>query len=544
MEAFASLLDRLYYTQGNLAKAAILQDYLRRTPDPDRGYAVAALAGTLTFDVFKRHMIGEVVEAHVDPHLFALSRDYVGETSETVAHIWPDREGVTKLTRLPPLAEVVAQFSGQSKPAIKDYLILLLNSATPEQRWAFLKLGTGSLRVGVSARFMKTVLAQYGGKDIAEIEALWHGLTPPYEDLFAWLEGRRASLTVDDVLAFHPLMLSHPLEEDIATITAPDFAAEWKYDGIRVQLVARDGTSRLYSRNADDISDAFPDLIAGISGTAVLDGELLIKRAGTIASFNELQQRLNRKQPSRKLMQEYPPHLAVYDILSADGEDLRGLPWTARRQRLELWLAAHPDPRLSLSALLPFTAIGELEQLRLQADRSAGNHVEGLMLKRRTSPYIAGRPKGHWYKWKRDPLAVDAVLMYAQRGSGKRSSYYSDYTFGLWQDGTLLPIGKAYSGFTDQELRRLDNWIRTHTLNQFGPVRDVAKELVFEVAFDSVHRSKRHKSGYALRFPRISRIRWDKPAAEADLLSALVPHVQNAAPDAVLDSPQEDEAAD
>ena len=526
MEGFATLLDRLYYTQGNLAKAAVLQDYLSRTPDPDRGYAVAALAGTLKFDVFKRHIIREVVEAHVDPHLFALSRDYVGETSETVAHIWPERGGVPKVAPLPPLSEVVARLSSPSKAEIKDYLILLLDSATPEQRWAFLKLGTGSLRVGVSARFMKAVLAQYGGKDIGEIEALWHGLVPPYEDLFGWLEGRRASLTVEDALAFHPLMLSHPLDDDLAGINAQEFAAEWKYDGIRVQLVTRDGRARLYSRSGDDISETFPDLISGLSGDAALDGELLIKRGGGIASFNELQQRLNRKQPSRKLMEEYPPHLAVYDMLSSGGEDVRGLAWVKRRQRLEDWLAAHPDPRLSLSEVLPYSDVSELQVLRLQADRSTGNHVEGLMLKRKASPYIAGRPKGHWYKWKRDPLAVDAVLMYAQRGSGKRSSYYSDYTFGLWQDGALLPIGKAYSGFTDEELRRLDNWIRAHTINQFGPVREVAKELVFEVAFDSVHRSKRHKSGYALRFPRISRIRWDKPAAEADLLTALEPHTQ------------------
>jgi DNA ligase-1 len=331
---------------------------------------------------------------------------------------------------------------------------------------------------------------------------------------------------VEDALAFHPLMLSHPLDDDLAGINAQDFAAEWKYDGIRVQLIARDGRARLYSRSGDDISETFPDLISGLSGDAALDGELLIKRGGGIASFNELQQRLNRKQPSRKLMEEYPPHLAVYDMLSSGGEDVRSLAWVKRRQRLEDWLAAHPDPRLSLSEVLPYSDVSELQVLRLQADRSSGNHVEGLMLKRKASPYIAGRPKGHWYKWKREPLAVDAVLMYAQRGSGKRSSYYSDYTFGLWQDGALLPIGKAYSGFTDEELRRLDNWIRAHTINQFGPVREVTKALVFEVVFDSVHRSKRHKSGYALRFPRISRIRWDKPAAEADLLTALEPHTQ------------------
>lgn len=526
MEAFASLLDRLYYTQSNLAKAALVRDYLARTSDPDRGFAVAALAGTLNFELFKRHVIREVVEAHVDAHLFALARDYVGEMSETVAHIWPQRQGVPRLNPLPRLSEVIARFSLASKAQIQDYLILLLDSATPEQRWALLKLGTGSMRVGISARFMKGVLAQYGGKDIAEIEALWHGLKPPYEELFAWLEGRQSSLAVEDAHAFHPLMLSHPLEDEATSITPEEFAAEWKYDGIRVQLVTRGGEARLYSRNGDDISAAFPDLSSGIKGDAVLDGELLVKHEGVISSFNDLQQRLNRKQPARKLIEMYPAHVVFYDILMSSTEDVRGLPFLARRHRLEAWLQAHPDRRFSLSGLLEFSSLDDLTELRSNADRSSGNYIEGLMLKRKTSPYTAGRPKGQWYKWKRDPLAVDAVLMYAQRGSGKRSSYYSDYTFGLWQDGMLLPIGKAYSGFTDEELRRLDHWIRNHTTSQYGPVREVEKALVFEVAFDAVHPSKRHKSGYALRFPRISRIRWDKPAAEADQLSALLPLLQ------------------
>lgn len=527
MQAFSALLDRLYYTQGNLAKAALLRDYLGRTPDPDRGYAIAALAGTLTFGIFKRHMIREVVGAHVDPHLFALARDYVGETSETVAHIWPHREGVPRLEPLPRLSAIVERFSSSNKTEIKDYLVLLLDSATPEQRWALLKLGTGSLRVGISARFMKSVLAQYGNKDIAEVEAIWHGLKPPYVDLMAWLEGRVEALSVEDVHAFHPLMLSHPLEDGGAQIVPEDFAAEWKFDGIRVQLVARGGMARLYSRNGDDISAAFPDIVSGyFLSDVVLDGELLVKRNGVIAPFNDLQQRLNRKQPSRKLIESHPAHIVVYDLLYAGEEDVRALSFVDRRQRLESWHAAHPDPRLSLSELLPYGSLDELLALRLRADRGINNYIEGLMLKRKSSPYIAGRPKGHWYKWKRDPLAVDAVLMYAQRGSGKRSSYYSDYTFGLWQEDTLLPIGKAYSGFTDEELRRLDNWIRNHTTAQFGPVREVAKSLVFEVAFDAVQESKRHKSGYALRFPRISRIRWDKPAAEADRLTALAPLLQ------------------
>lgn len=528
MEAFAALLDRLYYTQSNLAKSALIRDYLARTPDPDRGFAVAALAGTLTLDVFKRSLIRDVVESHVDPHLFALSRDYVGETSETVAHIWPRREGTPKLEHLPALSEAVARFTSMSKAEIKDYLILLLDSATPEQRWALLKLGTGALRVGVSARFMKTVLAQFGGKDVSEIEAIWHGLMPPYVELFAWLEGRIDSVDVADEHAFHPLMLSHPLEDDVAHIAPETFAAEWKYDGIRVQLVAHGNSARLYSRSGDDISAAFPDIVSGFfTGDVVLDGELLVKRGDTIAPFNDLQQRLNRKEPSRKLVENFPAHLMLYDILSASGEDFRSLTFTERRQRLERWIELHPDPRFSLSELLDYASLEDLLALRLRVDRSADNYVEGVMLKRKSSAYIAGRPKGHWYKWKRDPLVVDAVLMYAQRGSGKRSSFYSDYTFGMWKDGLLLPVGKAYSGFTDEELRRLDNWIRNHSSAQFGPVREVEKSLVLEVAFDSVHRSKRHKSGYAMRFPRISRIRWDKPAAEADQLDALARLVQS-----------------
>lgn len=527
MEAFAALLDRLFYTPSTAAKAALVKDYLARTPDPDRGFAVAALAGTLHFQFFKRQLIREAVDAHVDPHLFALSRDYVGETSETVAHIWPIRPEARRLERLPRLSDVIATFSAASKAEAVAYLVLLLDSATPVQRWALLKLGTGALRVGISARFVKAILAQFGAREVSQIEALWHGLSPPYENLFAWLEGRGPAPAIEDKHAFHPLMLSHPIaDHDLATLDPDDFVAEWKYDGIRVQVAAHGGSVRVYSRNADDISRAFPDLTTGWHADAVLDGELLVRRRDHIAPFNDLQQRLNRKSPDRKLMDAYPAHLMLYDILLDGRTDVRVLGFMERRRALESWYDTHRDPRLSLSELLQFSSVDELTRLRSQADRSGDNFIEGLMLKRRDAPYIAGRPKGYWYKWKRDPLVVDAVLMYAQRGSGKRSSYYSDYTFGLWQDGVLLPIGKAYSGFTDEELRRLDAWIRNHTTNQFGPVREVSAGLVFEVAFDSVHASRRHKSGYALRFPRISRIRWDKPAGQADALSALAPLVQ------------------
>src|SRR6187549_976245 len=262
---------------------------------------------------------------------------------------------------------------------------------------------------------------------------------------------------------------------------------------------------------------------------AVLDGERLVRgvhqggEAGGAASFNALQQRLGRKAVSKAMLVEYPAFVRLYDVLLVDGEDLRELPWSERRTRLEALMPRLPADRFDLSAVVEAADFAGLAEIRGGTRDEA---IEGLMLKRRDSPYVAGRRTGLWYKWKRDPLLIDAVLMYAQRGSGKRSSFYSDYTFGCWngdpdQGAELLPVGKAYFGFTDEELKWLDKYVRNHTVGRFGPVRETDKSLVFEVAFDSVHASKRHKSGLAMRFPRISRIRWDKPAHEADRIETL-----------------------
>lgn len=325
-----------------------------------------------------------------------------------------------------------------------------------------------------------------------------------------------------NAVTFHPVMLAHALEDqEIERITPDAFMAEWKYDGIRVQLVSTPAGKALFSRSGDNISAAFPDVLENVNFHAVADGELLVKSGDAIASFNHLQQRLNRKSPEPKLIAKYPAHIILYDMLAVDGRDIRPLTLEERKMEMERWFEAARPQGAELAQPLAFKNPGELQALRAQASHLASPHVEGLMLKRRGSPYIPGRPKGQWYKWKRDPLLVDAVVMYAQRGSGRRSSFYSDYTFGLWNDGELSPIGKAYFGFTDEELKNLDKWVRNHTVNRFGPVREVEKSLVFEVAFDAVHRSTRHKSGVALRFPRINRIRWDKPARDADQLDAL-----------------------
>jgi DNA ligase-1 len=320
-------------------------------------------------------------------------------------------------------------------------------------------------------------------------------------------------------------MLAHPLEE--TKVDLADYAAEWKWDGIRIQLVHAGGDTRLYSRTGDDISGSFPDIRDHFALPAVLDGELLVrgeaqgadKHGGAAASFNALQQRLGRKNVSAKVQGQYPAFVRLYDILFDGDEDMRALPWVERRARLERFIGRLDPERFDLSAVIEAASFEELEDIR-SASRDEG--IEGMMLKRRDSPYVPGRKVGLWYKWKRDPLTADCVMMYAQRGSGKRSSFYSDYTFGAWtDDGELLPVGKAYFGFTDEELKWLDRFVRKNTVNRFGPVREVEKSLVLEVAFDSIHESRRHKSGLAMRFPRIARIRDDKPAHEADTIDGL-----------------------
>lgn len=521
MRAFADLLDRLVYTRSRNAKLKAIGEYLRAMPDPDRGWALAALTGAIDLPAVKPALIRALITERVDPVLFAMSRDFVGDTAETVALLWPEPTGKRAANADPlTVAEVIARLSALTRSDAPAVLADMLDRLETDERYALLKLATGGLRVGVSARLAKTALAQAFGLDVDAVEEVWHGLKPPYPELFDWAEGRGAQPTAADVPVFRPFMLAHPLEDDTVDLT--DYAAEWKWDGIRVQLVHIAGQTRLYSRAGDDVTGSFPEVAASFAVPGVLDGELLVKgeaQGGEAASFNALQQRLGRKVVSAKMLADYPAFVRLYDILFDGAEDLRMLGWTDRRVRLEAFVPRLDADRFDLSRTIDAADFAALTTIREGARDSA---IEGVMLKRRDSPYVAGRRVGLWYKWKRDPLTADCVVMYAQRGSGKRSSFYSDYTFGCWTDeGELLPVGKAYTGFTDEELKWLDRFVRNHTTARFGPVREVEKTLVFEVAFDSIHESKRHKSGVAMRFPRIARIRRDKPAAEADTIAAL-----------------------
>jgi DNA ligase 1 len=553
MNRFAGLLDRLTYEPARNAKLRLMTDYFRSTPDPERGWALAALTGELTFPYAKSGLIRNLIGERTDPLLFELSYDYVGDLSETVALMWPassatasadqGREEISLTTVIETLARL-------GKAELPSRLARWLDALDETGRWALIKLVTGSLRIGVSARLAKSALAALNGTDPQDIEMLWPGLEPPYIDLFAWLEGRGEKPASGEPAPFRPPMLAHAIDEpDFAALDPAAFMAEWKWDGIRIQAAAaeRDGklVARLYSRTGEDISRSFPDLLEAMRLPGAIDGELLIRRDGRVQSFNVLQQRLNRKSVTEKLMAEFPAHLRAYDLLADGEEDLRALPFATRRSRLEEFIARLNERRIDLSPLVPFASWADLALARTNPAAAGigvdADAVEGVMIKLREAPYVPGRPKGPWWKWKRDPFVIDAVLMYAQRGHGKRSSYYSDYTFGVWtraeQGDELVPVGKAYFGFTDEELLQIDRFVRRNTTDRFGPVREVVHEqdkgLVLEVAFEGLQRSTRHKSGLAMRFPRISRLRWDKPPAEADRLErleAILTQIEPAAP--------------
>ena len=616
MNRFAELLDRLAYEPGRNNKLRLITAYFRDTPDPDRGYALAALTGALSFKHAKPGLIRDLIMDRTDPVLFGLSYDYVGDLSETVALMWPKRADHSEQSLLahpspPPSpargegAQLSAALSPQTKseatietltvpsplagseasearsrgqgegyhtggisddqlpsnrhnnpppPTLSEVVTILrtlgktdlpkqlarwLDELDETGRWALLKLVTGAMRIGISARLAKTAAAALGDKDPHEIELIWPGLAPPYLDLFAWLEGNGEKPVNRDPAPFRPVMLAHAIEDtDFAALDPADFIAEWKWDGIRVQAVSgRDERgymqARLYSRTGEDITKSFPDLLPSLHLPGAIDGELLVLRDGRVKTFNVLQQRLNRKVVSPKLIKDFPIHLRAYDLLGDDENDLRELPFVERRTHLEAFVRKLDDPRIDLSPTIAFDSWDALMAARANPSSAGAGEdaeaVEGVMLKRRDAPYLPGRPKGQWWKWKRDPHIIDAVLMYAQRGHGKRSSYYSDYTFGVWTNGEageqLVPVGKAYFGFTDEELLQIDRFVRRNTTEKFGPVRHVVHEpdqgLVLEVAFEGLQRSPRHKSGVAMRFPRISRLRWDKPPREADRLETL-----------------------
>ena len=527
MRRFATLYRRLDRSTGTSDKRAALVDYFRVAPPRDAVWALWLLAGgkiggaraKIAGTTELRDWIAQA--SGTAPWLVEECYHHVGDLAETLSLLLDDPPRTDDAPLHAWIEDRLLAVAGADEPTRRAAVTGAWSTLAFDERLAFNKLLTGALRVGVSQRLVQQALAELSGVDIALIAQHMLGAwtpTPAFlRDLLSpdALPGDRAQP--------YPFFLASPIEADPATLgPVADWQLEWKWDGIRVQLIRRGSDIALWSRGEERLDGRFPEIeqaLATLPADAVLDGELLGWRDGDAPlPFTALQTRIQRRKPGPKVLADTPARVLAYDLLELDGEDLRAAPLTERRSRLEALLAAHADPRIVVS---PAVAAPDWDTAAALRDQARERGVEGLMLKRRQSPYQAGRRRGDWWKWKIDPLTVDAVLIYAQSGHGRRSALYTDYTFGLWDEDALVPVAKAYSGLDDQEILRLDRWIRAHTLERFGPVRSVEPLHVFELGFEAVNRSGRHRSGVAVRFPRILRWRHDKPAREADRLDTL-----------------------
>lgn len=527
MKRFATLYDTIDATTATTAKVAALVAYFRDAPAADAAWAVSFLVGRRPKRLVRAPDLRAwaAQAANVPTWLFEECYAQAGDLAETISLLVPEREEPGPLPdersfawwveeRLLPLA--------RTEPAVQRGVLLdTWQRLGGTSRFLFNKLITGGFRVGVSDGLVVRALSQVSG---ISPESIAHRLMGQWEPSAAWYEQLVATETTDaDWSRPYPFYLAYPFEAELDTLgDASEWQLEWKWDGIRAQLVRRRGRTFLWSRGEELLADRFPEVDASAEwmpdGT-VLDGELLAWRDGKPLPFSELQRRIGRRTVGKKLLADVPCHLLVYDCLEVEGVDVRDRPMHERRAMAEAIVTRLPGgASIGLSPVLDVTSWSAARTAR---ERSRDMTAEGLMLKRRSSPYGVGRKVGDWWKWKVNPLTVDAVLVYAQAGHGRRAGLYTDYTFAIWDGNVLVPFAKAYSGLTDAEIRQVDAFIRRNTVEKFGPVRTVKPELVFELAFEGIQRSTRHKSGIAVRFPRIARWRVDKPASEADTLTSV-----------------------
>lgn len=522
MHAFATLFQTLDQTTRTSAKVAALAAYFTTAPERDRLWTIALLSGRRPKRLIGTNALRDWAAEAAQVPLWLVEESYavVGDLAETIALLLPPGDGAAQPSLsavIDDLTQLAAQDDAARRAAVTGYWATLPDDA----RLVFNKLITGGFRMGVSRKLMTRALAQATGIDEAELAHRLMGNWTPQSTSFARLvlqpdpdEGSARP---------YPFYLAYQLESAPEALGPPEnWLAEYKWDGIRGQLIRRAGLWHLWSRGEELVTDRFPELAASLDhlpdGT-VLDGEILAWRDGAPLPFGALQKRLGRKTVPKALLRDAPVVLQAYDLLERDGRDLRQSPLTERRAGLEQLIGPlPPDVPLRLSPGVPFDDWAELAELRTAARSKA---AEGLMLKRRAAPYLDGRRKGDWWKWKVDPLSIDAVMIYAQAGHGRRANLFTDYTFAVRDGDALVPFAKAYSGLTDAEFRQITAWVRRNTLERFGPVRRVTPELVFEIAFEGIQASTRHKSGVALRFPRMARWRQDKPAAEANTLDDL-----------------------
>ncbi|MGN6177942.1 MAG: ATP-dependent DNA ligase [Mucilaginibacter sp.] len=532
MKAFAQLFLSLDETNKTNEKVKVLKDYFNCVPDTDKMHMLALFTGRRPKRPINATLIRTwAMEAsNIPPWLFEESYHVVGDLAETMALLMPQKESTNNKNLTQWIAELNA--IGE-KPEEERKLWLLDSWATldTQERFVFNKLLTGSFRVGVSQNLVIKALSDISGLDAAtlthRIMGNWMPETYTYDQLV------QETGAADDISRPYPFFLAYPVQEtsdkqrsveEMENVLgdAAQWQAEWKWDGIRGQLIKRDGKIFIWSRGEDLSTDKFPELhpfLNALPDGTVIDGEIMSFKNGQPMSFNVLQTRIGRKNLSKKILDESPVAVIAYDCIEFNGEDIRYKTQSERRVLLEQLQVLTPYPEtFRLSALIGFADWDELAKIR---EQSRAMNAEGIMLKRKTAAYQVGRRRGDWWKWKIDPLSVDAVMIYAQKGHGRRADLYTDYTFAVWDGDKLVPFAKAYSGLTDQEINKVDYFIKRNTLEKFGPVRTVKPELVFEIGFEGINKSTRHKSGIALRFPRILRWRQDKPKEEADTLETL-----------------------
>jgi DNA ligase 1 len=529
MKAFAALYRRLDETTKTNEKIAALAEYFSAAQPASAAWAIYFLTGRKLKRAITTRELREacLTATGLSEWLFDESYDAVGDLAEVVAILLPDPASHSDVPLHDWIEQRLSRLRAMEEAERKELLIASWNELDRLERLVWNKLLTGSFRVGVSRGLIVRGLAAATGIEAALIEHRLMGDWTATAEFFQSL----TSTESQEIVASqpYPFALAHALQQSPETLGEVDqWAAEWKWDGIRAQIVRRGGKTYIWSRGEELITEQFPDLLddaAALPDGTVIDGEIVVLLGGHVQPFTSLQKRLNRRQPGRKVIADAPVHFIAFDVLEQDGHDVRSVPFQDRRTILERVVdAVHGqslNPTASRFMIAESHHVSSWDELSVLRQQSREHGVEGLMLKRLDSPYAVGRPTGLWWKWKIEPYTVDAVLIYAQRGHGRRASLYTDYTFGVWNEGQLVPFAKAYSGLTDAEIRKVDHFVRNHTLEKFGPVRVVRPDLVFELAFENLQLSNRHKSGIAVRFPRIARWRTDKTAQQADSLQTI-----------------------
>ncbi|WP_295654871.1 ATP-dependent DNA ligase [uncultured Mucilaginibacter sp.] len=532
MRAFAQLFLSLDETNKTNEKVRILKEYFLSVPDTDKMHMLALFTGRKP----KRPINASLVRtwaiemAYIPAWLFEESYHVVGDLGETIALLLPKNNVSNSKTLTEWIAEINA-IGNKTEEERKDWLTASWDMMDAQEKFVFNKILTGGFRVGVSQNLVIKALADISNLEAATLTHRLMGKWQPETYSFEQLIAEQGAL--DDISRPYPFFLAYPIQETSEKQKSPvelqaslgdaaEWQAEWKWDGIRAQMIKRQGQIFIWSRGEELATEKFPELhpfLNALPDGTVLDGEILTFKSGQPLPFSILQTRIGRKNLSKKILEESPVAVIAYDCLEFEGEDIRSKTQIARRAILEQLQLTTPFPEVfRLSPIINFTSWDELSEMRTQSRRMI---AEGIMLKRKSAPYQVGRRRGDWWKWKIDPLSVDAVMIYAQKGHGRRADLYTDYTFAVWDGDKLVPFAKAYSGLTDEEIRRVDNFVKRNTLEKFGPVRTVKPELVFEIGFEGINRSTRHKSGIALRFPRILRWRLDKPKEEADTIETL-----------------------